>query len=110
MTRGTGGQGFVDPMVGLDWTRPIEIALTMEGSTVPLSEEEQRQFEQQNAQDFATPEAEHPQPLLETLCGHLGPRCIGEGLDHRAVEELLEPVPHVGKDRSVCDLEAIEGR
>ena len=46
MTRGTGGQGFVDRMRGLDWTRPIEIALTMEGSTVPLSEEEQRQFEQ----------------------------------------------------------------
>ncbi|TCO51915.1 DUF3040 family protein [Kribbella antiqua] len=33
-------------MVGLDWRRPIEIALIMEGSTVPLSEEEQRQFEQ----------------------------------------------------------------
>ncbi len=33
-------------MVGLDWSRPIEIALIMEGSTVPLSEEEQRQFEQ----------------------------------------------------------------
>ena len=31
---------------GLDWERPIEIALIMEGSTVPLSEEEQRQFEQ----------------------------------------------------------------
>ncbi|GAA0937925.1 hypothetical protein GCM10009554_26510 [Kribbella koreensis] len=46
VTRGTGSQGFVDRMVGLDWTRPIEIALTMEGSTVPLSEEEQRQFEQ----------------------------------------------------------------
>ena len=46
MTRWTAGQGFVDRMVGLDWSRPIEIALTMEGSTVPLSEEEQRQFEQ----------------------------------------------------------------
>ncbi|WP_132144106.1 DUF3040 domain-containing protein [Kribbella antiqua] len=46
MTRWTGGQGFVWGMVGLDWRRPIEIALIMEGSTVPLSEEEQRQFEQ----------------------------------------------------------------
>jgi hypothetical protein len=36
----------VDRTGGLDWTRPIEIVLTMEGSTVPLSEEEQRQFEQ----------------------------------------------------------------
>jgi hypothetical protein len=46
VTRGTGGQGFVDSTRGLDCTRPIEIALIMEGSTVPLSEEEQRQFEQ----------------------------------------------------------------
>ena len=46
VTRGTGGQGFVDRTGGLDCTRPIEIALIMEGSTVPLSEEEQRQFEQ----------------------------------------------------------------
>jgi hypothetical protein len=39
-------QGFVDRTGGLDWSWPIEIALIMEGSTVPLSEEEQRQFEQ----------------------------------------------------------------
>ena len=38
--------GFRGGMRGLDWRRPIEIALIMEGSTVPLSEEEQRQFEQ----------------------------------------------------------------
>jgi len=36
----------VDRSIGLDWDRPIENVLTMEGSTVPLSEEEQRQFEQ----------------------------------------------------------------
>jgi len=41
-----GLQGFVDRSIGLDWDRPIENVLTMEGSTVPLSEEEQRQFEQ----------------------------------------------------------------
>ena len=41
-----GRQGFVYVTGGLDWTWPIEIALIMEGSTVPLSEEEQRQFEQ----------------------------------------------------------------
>jgi hypothetical protein len=46
VTRWTGGQGFVSDQRVLDWRRPIEIALTMEGSTVPLSEEEQRQFEQ----------------------------------------------------------------
>ncbi|GAA3087464.1 hypothetical protein JOF29_008183 [Kribbella aluminosa] len=46
VTRWTGGQGFVWRGRGLDWRRPIEIALIMEGSTVPLSEEEQRQFEQ----------------------------------------------------------------